>query len=236
MVDSSKLRYGLGGVSIYLGYTIVFMPVIIILSKWASPLADMGIEGVLVYSGLFVILATLMVPSSLMKLVAGALFGFTGGVIAGVLGAYVGALVPFYIVRRLGGRKLVEKKLHEPKWKAVDEATTENGLALTVLIRLSLVLPYNFSNYILGATDIRDRDYALGNVATIFPTILYAWWGATIGNMADIIAGVGPEKDALWWVAMAVSVLVTIVGAVWMHRLSKHKLEAILKSSHFSEE
>lgn len=236
MVGSSKWKYGLGAVSVYLGYTVVFMPVVLLLSKLASPLGEMGLEGILIYSGLFVILATLMVPSSLMKLVAGALFGFAGGALAGVLGAYVGALVPFYIVRKFGGRKLIERKLHEPKWRAVDAATTENGLMLTVLIRLSLVLPYNFSNYILGATDIKDRDYALGNVATIFPTLLYAWWGAAIGNMADIIAGLGPDKNAMWWVTMATSALVTIAGAVWMHRASKRKLQEILSLQNYADE
>jgi len=222
---------GIGIIFVYGGYTVVFTPVIFWLSKAAQPLADMGWNGILLYALAFIILATLMVPSSLMKLVAGALFGFTGGVVAGGLGAFFGALVPFFAVRHLGLRRWVEPHLEKPIWKAVDDAVEENGLVLTGLLRLSLILPYNFSNYIWGATQIRTSDYIKGNVLTFVPTILYAWWGAALGDVVEIASGGGPERDSLWWTSMIVSGIITIGSAVWMHQLVNSKVDMILNRS-----
>lgn len=225
--EKAKISFAL--IALYALYTILFTPVILYLAHAAEPLSEMGIRGVLFYAVLFVILAALMVPSSFMKLVAGALFGFGWGALAGGLGAYFGALVPFFLIRKLGARRLVEPHLTKPIWRAVDEASHEHGRAITILIRLSLVLPYNFSNYILGATDIRSRDYALGNLATFGPTLLYAWWGAALGDVASAAVG-GPQRDTLWWVTMLGSLVLTIAGAFWMQRLTGRRLEQILSN------
>ncbi len=224
---AKKAKISFALIAIYALYTILFTPAILYLAYAAEPLADMGIRGVLIYAALFVILATLMVPSSFMKLVAGALFGFGWGALAGGLGSFFGALVPFFLIRKLGARRLVEPHLTKPIWQAVDEASHKHGRAITILIRLSLVLPYNFSNYMLGATDVRGRDYTLGNLATFGPTLLYAWWGAALGDVAAAATG-GPQHDTFWWLTMLSSLVLTIAGAFWMHRLTEQRLELIL--------
>jgi|GEM_PF-423149 len=228
MTSSDRLRKAAVLIFVYGGYTLVFAPVVLWLSNIAEPLATMGIAGWLIYAAAFVVLATIFVPSSLMKLVAGALFGFTGGLVAGGLGAFVGALVPFAIVRKARLRRHFEHQLEKPLWQAVDDAAEAHGLLLTVLLRLSLILPYNFSNYIWGATRITYRDYIIGNLFTFLPTILYAWWGAMLGDVAAIVAGGGPERDAIWWASMVASAALTIGGAFWMHRVTRTRLEEIL--------
>ncbi len=227
-LNRDRVKLGLGLLIIYGGYTIVFAPVVLWLSRAGAPLVEMGWTGVLLYALAFVILATVMVPSSLMKLVAGALFGFTGGLVAGGLGAFFGAFVPFYMVRYFGWRRWLEPSLEKPMWRALDEAAEENGFIVTALLRLSLVLPYNFSNYLWGATRIRSSDYLKGNLLTFVPTALYAWWGAALGDVAAIVAGTGPERDTLWWATMIFSLILTIGGAIWMHRLAKNRLDQIL--------
>ena len=215
----------------YALYGIVMTPVVLVLAVAGEPLADLGWAGVILFAIAFAMLAALLIPSSFMKLAAGALFGFGAGVIAGGLGAFIGAFVPFAIVRGLGGRNWVERRLREPLWRAIDGATAENGVAITILIRLSLVLPYNFSNYALAASGIRIRDYTIGNLATIGPTLLYAWWGAALGNLAHIATGTGPERDALWWTVMGLSVLLTIAGSIWMHHETAARLDALLEGA-----
>lgn len=230
-MDAGTWRKVLAIVVIYGGYTLVFAPVVVLLSKGAAPLAELGWAGPLIYAVAFAILAAVLVPSSLMKLVAGALFGFWGGLVAGGLGAFIGAAIPFALVRRLGLRHRFQRQLEQPMWRAMDEAAEANGFMLTVLLRLSLVLPYNLSNYLWGATRISWRDYMRGNLFTFGPTMLYAWWGATLGDVAAIVTGSGPERDAMWWTAMILSLVLTVGGAVWMHRLTQSRLDAILAAT-----
>lgn len=216
-------------VILFVIYTILLGPLAIIIGQASAPLQDLGAwKGPLVFACLFGIAATLMVPSSLMKLTAGAMFGFTGGLMAGWLGAWLGAMIPFLIVRKLGVSKARSWIDSKPLWKAFDSVAEEEGLTLTVLIRLSLVIPYNFVNWVIGATRIRTRDYAIGNVATVFPTILYAWWGAKLGDIVVVLDGGGPERDSMWWISILVSLIITIWGIVWIDKKARSRLETII--------
>lgn len=210
-------------------YTAVSIPVVTILAKWSQPMGELGyLAGPLVFALMFTILATLMVPSSFMKLVAGALFGFGGGLLAGWLGAMGGAMLAFVIGRYLLSEKVQSWAKNHPKMVSLDKVVEEHGLVVTVLIRLSLVIPYNMVNWALGPSKMKTRDYAIGNVATVFPTILYAWWGSRLGNILAIGQGSGPPKDALWWSSMIFSIVITIGGIIWMDRISRSYLEHLI--------
>ena len=210
-------------------YTAISIPVVAMLAKLSQPMGELGyLAGPLAFALMFTILATLMVPSSFMKLVAGALFGFGGGLLAGWLGAMGGAMLAFVSGRYLLSEKVQSWAKKHSKMAALDKVVEEHGLVVTVLIRLSLVIPYNVVNWALGPSKIKTRDYAIGNVATVFPTILYAWWGSRLGNILTIGQGAGPPKDALWWSSMIFSIVITIGGIIWMDRISRSFLERLI--------
>ncbi len=213
-------------------YTAISIPVVALLAKWSQPMGEWGyLAGPLAFALIFTILATLMVPSSFMKLVAGALFGFGAGLFAGWLGAMGGAMLAFLIGRHLLSEKVQSWAAEHPKMVSLDKVVEEHGLVVTVLIRLSLVIPYNMVNWALGPSKMKTRDYAIGNVATVFPTILYAWWGSRLGNILAIGDGAGPPRDAVWWSAMIISIVITVGGIIWMDRISRAYLERIIAES-----
>jgi uncharacterized membrane protein YdjX (TVP38/TMEM64 family) len=210
-------------------YTAISIPVVALLAKWSQPMGEWGyLAGPMSFALVFTILATLMVPSSFMKLVAGALFGFTGGLFAGWLGAMGGALLTFLIGRHLLSEKVQSWVAEHPKMVSLDKVVEEHGLVVTIMIRLSLVIPYNMVNWALGPSKMKTRDYALGNVATVFPTILYAWWGSRLGDIITIGDGTGPPRDALWWSTMIISIVITVGGIIWMDRISRTYLESLI--------
>jgi uncharacterized membrane protein YdjX (TVP38/TMEM64 family) len=210
-------------------YTAISIPIVALLAKWSQPMGELGyLTGPLVFALMFTILAPLMVPSSFMKLVAGALFGFGGGLLAGWLGAMGGAMLAFVAGRYLLSEKVQYWSKKHPVMSSLDKVVEEHGLVVTILIRLSLVIPYNMVNWALGPSKMKTRDYAIGNVATFFPTILYAWWGSRLGNILAIGQGAGPPKDELWWLSMTFSIAITIGGVIWMDRISRSYLERLI--------
>jgi uncharacterized membrane protein YdjX (TVP38/TMEM64 family) len=84
-------------------------------------------------------------------------------------------------------------------------------------------LPYNILNYVLGATELKQRDYVIGNIATIGPSLVYAWWGSQMSNVAEVATGV--EKDLLWWVVMLGSIIITAVFIIHTRKLTMQHLE-----------
>lgn len=213
-------------------YTALSIPVIAWLVQVSEPMEEWGpLLGPLAFAVLFSVLATLMVPSSFMKLVAGALFGFQGGLIAGWLGAMGGAILPFFIGRYLAAERVRRWVDGIPRVVSLDRAIEENGLMVTVFIRLSMVIPYNLVNWMLGPSRLRTRDYMVGNIATLGPTILYAWWGSRLGDILAVKEAGGVPKDGLWWVSMGASLVLTIGGIIWMDRIARSKLEEMIDAA-----
>ncbi len=213
-------------------YTALSIPIVTVLAKYSEPLGEWGsLTGPLAFALMFSVLATLMVPSSFMKLVAGALFGFSGGLLAGWLGAMGGAILPFLIARHTMSERVQNWASKHPRINALDRVAGERGILVTALIRLSLVIPYNLINWAMGPSKIKTRDWIIGNTATVVPTIMYAWWGSKLGDALAIGQDASPPKDALWWSSMILSIILTVGGIIWMDRLSRNYLDRIISES-----
>jgi uncharacterized membrane protein YdjX (TVP38/TMEM64 family) len=182
-----------------------------------------GFVSALLFAMAFAILATFMVPSSMMKLLMGAVLGFGWGTMAAWIGSMLGAIPGFIIGRHIMAKKWQNYSEDKALFKAVENSIVENGIRTIIIVRLSLILPYNVLNYVLGATELKPRDYIIGNIATIGPSLVYAWWGSQMSNVAEVATGV--EKGLLWWVVMLGSVIITAVFIIHTRKLTMKHLE-----------
>ena len=87
-----------------------------------------------------------------------------------------------YLLRDWVGRKLVEKY---PTIKALDEAFTQKGFRIFLLLRLSPIIPFNAINYIGGFTSIKLSHYTLALFGILPGTVLYCFIGATAGSLTE---------------------------------------------------
>jgi uncharacterized membrane protein YdjX (TVP38/TMEM64 family) len=111
-----------------------------------------------------------------------------------------------------------------PRFKAVDQAVTENGWKVVMLLRLSPVVPFNLQNYFFGVTDIKFWHYVAATFVGIMPgTALYVYLGA-IGAAAG---GAGSQGGAFKWTFFGVGLLATIVVTVLITRKAKARLDEL---------
>ena len=75
-----------------------------------------------------------------------------------------------------------------------------------------MVIPYGVLNYAFGATDIRFKDYLIGNLAMIVPAIMYAWWGSQTVLLADGFQT--NEKTPFDMLMIFISLIITIAMIV----------------------
>jgi uncharacterized membrane protein YdjX (TVP38/TMEM64 family) len=147
----------------------------------------------------------LPVPSSLVMVAHGTLFGVVGGALLSLFGSVASALVGFAVGRAGTGtiRRFVSDREHEraaamlARWGVVAIAVSRPVpiLAETVAI-------------LAGSSRLRWRDAALASLAgSLVPAIIYAWAGAHAGgaltggaNHAVIFGGVLLLTGLLWWV------------------------------------
>lgn len=138
---------------------------------------------------LFVItyaLATLfLLPTMVLTLAGGAIFGPFYGTIINLAGASVGAAGCFLITRHLihdWFASIRNQKLH--RWIG---KVNDHGWQCVALLRLFPIIPFNLVNYGMGITDISFRTYLSVTIVFLIPAeILYTYFG--YAGM-DLLAG-----------------------------------------------
>lgn len=125
-----------------------------------------GSFGPLVLLGLYVLRTfVFFIPSSVLNVVSGSLYGPFFGILLNVLGENVSATFSFFFARFFG-RRLVQT--HETNWmKKYDSLLREEGFFTVLMMRL-LFFPFDPVNYMSGLTSIPYGQYAL---ATFFGTL-----------------------------------------------------------------
>jgi len=185
-----------------------------------SWIKDLGAWGVLIFGIVYIVATVLMVPVSVLTIVAGLAFGVVIGFPLVVVAATIGATLAFLVGRHLVHERVESLVATRPKLRAVNAAVSEGGWKVVGLLRLSPVLPFNLQNYFYGITDIKLAQYVPATFFGIMPgTLLYVYLGAA-GKAAS-----GDDGGPLQWTFFAVGLIATIAVAVFVTRKAKEKLQ-----------
>lgn len=122
-------------------------------------------------------LATLMLlPTMVLTLAGGALFGPVIGTILNLFGATWGAACAFLITRHLL-YDWFDKKKGERINKLI-AGVDQRGWLFVAVLRLFPIIPFNLVNYGLGVTGIKFRLYLITTFIFLIPSeIIYTYFG-----------------------------------------------------------
>jgi uncharacterized membrane protein YdjX (TVP38/TMEM64 family) len=138
-----------------------------------------------------VILGTLLLlPVSVMTMLAGFLFGLAQGFLVVWFASLVASTIAFWIGRSFARPWIEHKIQRKTTFVAIDRAIQRKGFLVVLLTRLVMVLPYPALNYSLGLTNVSMRDYILAtNIGGVPPFFLFVYLGTTVSDIAAIING-----------------------------------------------
>lgn len=122
-------------------------------------------------------LATLLLlPTMVLTLAGGAIFGPVIGTLINLIGATFGAAVAFLISRHLISEWFEKRK--GPRLNKIIAGVEQRGWIFVALLRLFPIIPFNIVNYGLGITGIPFRLYVTTTFIFLFPPeILYTYFG-----------------------------------------------------------
>ncbi len=139
-------------------------------AKLQAWLQSLGFVAPLMFIGLYVVATLLILPSTALNLMAGALFGLGWGTLWASCGAVLAAIAAF-IFTRTWGRQLIQQRF-SGMWQKMDAEIKEGGFFYIFAIRLLPIIPYGIVNFTAGLTSIRFRDYLGGTLVGTVPGIL----------------------------------------------------------------
>lgn len=204
---------------------LIFLPVKDYLSTFLEWVQSIGPWGPALLAAAYVPASLLFIPGWILTLGSGFAFGVVRGTIAVSAGSVLGASAAFLVGRTLGRGWIEERVSRNPRFRAIDQAVSQQGFKIVLLTRLSPVLPFNLLNYAFGLSRVKFRDFVLASWIGMLPaTVLYVYFGSAVKNLADLVAG-RIEGGIGQKVIFGVGLLATIAVTVLITRIAKRALD-----------
>lgn len=188
------------------------------IQTWISSL---GVWGPVVLTLTYIVATVLLVPGTILTLVAGAVYGLGTGMVIVSVGSTIGAALCFLIARYAARERVAHWAERYPLFAAIDSAIGEGGWKIVALLRLSPAIPFNVQNYLYGLTPVRFWPYVIASWIAMLPgTFLYVYLGHITG------AALGDQRDRTpaEWVFLAVGLAATVIVSVYIARLARRKI------------
>src|SRR5881392_2596016 len=203
-----------------------FLPVQQWLSSFNDWVGQMGVAGIFIFIGVYVVVTVLLAPGAILTIGAGFAFGLWKGFLAVSAGATLGASLAFLVARFIARERVVAIAQRNEKFREIDSAIGKQGAKLIFLLRLSPVIPFNLSNYLYGLTGVKFWPYVFASWIGMMPaTFLYVFIG-TAGKAAVSAAG-GEAMKYGWqyWTFVSLGLAATIVVIIWVTKIARDALK-----------
>jgi len=196
--------------------TAIFLPLEQILNEIQQWSNDNRRTAIFIVGAFIIVGVLLMLPASLMMMLAGFLFGVVKGFAVVWVAGLIASTIAFWLGQSIA-RPWIERRIRRKSiFLAIDRAIQRKGFLVVLLTRLVMVLPYPALNYSLGLTGVRLRDYVLGtNIGMVPPIFLMVYLGTTVSNVAAIMSGdVTLEGREMMIAIAALLVVLAVIAAI----------------------
>lgn len=172
--------------SVFLLYYIYFVDSTILyrlVVEWfVNPIYYLGFVGILIFIIVMAIQGLIVpIPSEIVLLATGIIWGVLGGGLMGIIGSMAAALLCFYISKK-GGRPLVKKFVGDKAIDLADNFIHKYGMGAIILARFLPFIAFDPISYTSGLVDMDIKKYSIGTfIGSIPRAFFYSWLGSTLG-------------------------------------------------------
>jgi uncharacterized membrane protein YdjX (TVP38/TMEM64 family) len=203
-------------------------------------IGGLGPWGPVAFVGVYLAWALMLLPASLLTVVAGAVWGLVWGTVYVMIGACITVSLSFLISRHVARDQVLRFARRSVRFRALDEAITEGGWRIVALVRLTPVFPFGLQNYMYGLTGIGFWACVGVSVVTMVPgTFLFVYLGHLTRTGAAVAAGDADATGEAWVWALRVLGLFAAIGVVaYITHLARRRLKEITRNQpdHFEDD
>ncbi|MHA1682273.1 MAG: TVP38/TMEM64 family protein [Promethearchaeota archaeon] len=157
-----------------------------IFARWAVkyliiPVIQLGSWGIVLFLAVMIIQGLLLpIPSEIVLLTTGLLWGILGGAVMGVIGSMLAGWVCYFIVLK-GGRPIAEKFVSKKILDPIDNLIEKYGFGFIVVARAVPLMAFDPISYASGLLKVDVKKYTVATLAgSIIRGIFFAWLGSTL--------------------------------------------------------
>ncbi len=193
----------------------------------------LGPWGVFAFIGLFVIATSLLVPDTVLCIIAGALFGVGWGAVAVLFGTLTAGTVQFFLAHYVIRSRIQRFLTGRPTLAAIQRAVIQDEFRLQLLVRLTPVNPAMLS-YLLGAAGVRFWRFLLASLATAPSLLVEVYFGHT-GKHVIRLAGGATKMAAPQILILIGGLAICIVVLIVISRMARKALREAINKTDMAE-
>jgi len=209
------------------------------LTAMVKTMREAGAAGVAMLLAFDIVGAVITLPTWALSGIAGYVFGFWAGLAIALPFIAIAASVTFLLGRRFArhwfalGEPRADESRPRRMLRAVQGAVEEHGFKVTLLLRLTFVLPQNFLGYFLGTTRLRLRDFFGGTLFGLVPaTLAHVYVGSIVEDISKLLSDSdaslgGPAKIGI----VAGGIVLAAGGLYGVARFARRALERTIATA-----
>ena len=163
----------------------------------------------------------LLLPTPFVKVGAGAIFPFWMAVAVNFVASMVGGFFAFVLGRWLFRETIQEAIQNDQRMLNIESALGEDAMRISVLVRLSPILPDEWLNYLMSAPPVTLRVFLVSNLSSLIYCLIYAYYGHALGSIAlsrSGMAGITESSGGLF--LLLLGIVATVLATVLVTRTS----------------
>ena len=191
---------------------------------------NVGPMGPVLYALAVALGIVLLIPSPLLKVASGAIFPFWIATLVNYAASLIGGMVAFLLGRWLFRDTIQASISTDEKMKRVEQALAGDAMRISILVRLSPLIPDEWLNYMMSAGPVSFRVFTLSNATSIVYSIAYAYYGHVLGSFALNRSALQEVQTSPTGGALLVfGILASILATVYITRASMAALSGALE-------
>ena len=186
----------------------------------------LGTFGSIVYCLLITVAIILMAPSPILKVGAGALFPYWIAVVVNFVASIVGGLIAFLLGRWMFRDYIANIVSKDERLKRIETAINNEAMQISVLVRLSPIIPDEWLNYIMASSPVSVRVFFVSSLSSIVYSLAYAYFGLAAGEL--VFSGNVMENfsnSPAGTILLIIGVVASVIVTFFIARITKNALE-----------
>ena len=196
--------------------------------KWFD---DIGPFASLIYCLVVTIAVVLLLPTPILKVGAGALFPYWIAVVVNFIASILGGLLAFLLGRWMFRDYIAEIVAGDERLTKLESALNEEAMQISILVRLSPIVPDEWLNYIMASSPVSTRVFFISTLPSIVYSLAYAYFGLAAGQLVFSGKGMdGFSESPIGSLLLIIGVIASIIVTIMIARMTKKALNSKVES------
>ena len=208
-------------VLVFITWAVILFNIFKDISYFLDWFEDLGSLAPILFLIILILGVVILAPTPILKVTAGALFPYWLAVLINFTASVIGGLLAFLLGRWLFRDMIGKIVAEDKKLQNIENALEGEALKISVLVRLSPLIPDELLNYVMASGPVTTRVFFLSTLSSIIYSLAYAYFGLALGKIALSSEGMSQFNESPIGMGLLIlGLIATIIATIIVTRVT----------------